>query len=204
VFPWLSFFLLGILCCRLDGLKAKFPFMVIPAGFMTAGVVWGSDYAVKWNMNPAYFTVSTLAFVVLFLLIGEFKKLPLKKHLSFFGKNSLLFLFVHLFARDIIAPYTDNNLILWAGSLTFSFFTMKILIQLNSLPNIPEKTWPAIWGGLLSLIFVIPLLPHRVGFVLAYATGFFISMNYSKLNLLVKSVVTDGKLETQSSSVNSR
>lgn len=190
VFPWLAFFLLGILCRRTDALKLNSCYKIIPVGLLLACAALGPGYGIKWNMNTAYFIVSSVIFAAVYFLADDAKVFPFRRQFIFLGKNSLLFLFLHLLARDIITRYTTINPVLWLGSLILSFFGITLLIRLNALITVPEKLWPGIWAGLLVLIAVIPFLPHNAGYTLAYAAGFYISLNYGKLNLLVRFIIT--------------
>lgn len=191
VFPWLAFFLLGILCRRAKDLKLNSFSKIILAILLFISAALGPGYGIKWNMNIAYFIISSVIFTAVYFLVNEVKLFPFKRQLVYLGKNSLLFLFMHLLARDIITRYTTMNLVLWLGSLTFSFFIMKILIRLNTLVALPEKLWPGLWVILIILIAAIPYLPHNAGYTLAYATGFYISLNYGRLNVLVKFITVD-------------
>lgn len=197
VFPWLAFFLLGIFCLRQKDLEQKTSFRLILAALMLVSIFLGPDYGIKWNMNTAYFIVSSIIFTAVYFLVGEIKSFPLQQQLVFLGKNSLLFLFVHLFARDVLIRFTASNPVLWLGSLAMSYVFIKFLLRLNALVMVPDKLWPVIWFGLIVLISVIPYLPHKAAYVLAYTTGFYISLNYSKLNLFIKVVTAPKKAGPQ-------
>lgn len=196
LFPWLGFFLLGILCQRLESLHINAGFRWSLAILLPVGMVLGPQYGIKWNMNTAYFAVSSMIFAASYFLLREAKVFPFKKRLVFLGKNSLLFLFVHLFARDIIDRYTANNPALWLGSLALSLLMMKILIRLNTMVPVPDKLWPGIWSGLVILIAAVPYLSHGTAYVLTYAVGFYMALNYGKLTILVKTLAGSKRTET--------
>lgn len=152
---------------------------------MFVSFYFGPGYGIKWNMNIAYFTASSIIFAAFYHLLGKAKIFPLRQQIIFLGRNSFLFLFVHLFARDLLILFTSSNPVLWLGSLTMSYFIMKLLLLLNKLVPLPEKLWPGVWVGLIILIPAIPYLPHYAAYAAAYTAGFYISLNYSKLGLLV-------------------
>lgn len=188
VFPWLSFFLLGVTFYHGSDRLKKFLTGIFGLLVLAFFLVHRDLYD-KWNMTPGYFCLACFIFIVSFYLC---RQLPGHlKPLLFLGKNSLLFLFAHyLVLRTIARTGLQQPVLTWSTTLILTILLMKLILIGNHFVtnqlNLNYAGHSSFWV-LVGVVILLNPLVNSSDFVYdsSYLLGFLISANYHHLAKLV-------------------
>lgn len=112
LFPWAGFFLYGVFLLHMHKKKGALPVLTALTGMLSGIFIFVSHIPVeKWGMSFSYVSLSlfagTLLFSVFYLMtvkkFGRYFK-TMNAALEVVGRNSLMFVYVHYLAVDIIKP----------------------------------------------------------------------------------------------------
>ncbi len=159
ILSWLYIFPLGVLLYdasrRTNGLIA-IGFFALFICLEMMGI--NTDWRNKWEMTPGYtfICISALA-TSLFLLRSLPKHQPGKNNiLTYFGRYSLRFMYLHIFGIGIVSLLKSyNQYLAWIAAIAFTYLVMK------AFDKIPE--WKVMhndkaWLVLLAFCITLPLL----------------------------------------------
>lgn len=203
IFPWLFLFFFGLFAYRINN-KVN---LYLAGGFsLTLLVLFKANFPLdihnKWDMSIGYFLVcSILLFCTFFTLrfINERgKTFERKGLLSFLGKNSLLFLFVHF---PIILYLKENQIhrkvllifqhpyLFWLLILGLTLAVMFVLIWIAKW-KVSAQIFDhlAVWVAMTALIFIAGIFIHSESFTYSIEIGLGIltALYYSKLGNIFK------------------
>lgn len=187
IFPWISMVFFGIFLYRID---KKWNLLIGTSVFVIsilASMVTKVDFSNKFNMSIGYFCVSIFVMSTVFFISRTIKFKRLNNPILYFGKNSLLFLYVHLLAIKIFAPFTNNVLLRWIAILILTYFLM---LGIQFINRYIEKVFCniIIWVLIMAAVILIPLLIVNVNFIfyLEMIIGILFSVNYHKLSVIIE------------------
>jgi fucose 4-O-acetylase-like acetyltransferase len=151
------------------------------------------DLVNKWDMSIGYFLFACFCLFFSYYLAKRitFRENVLTTFLLFLGKNSLLFLYVHIFVINILYLLGAARLLVgyWLLVLILSALLIKLILvgypKLNLVPLFRHKIT---WLILVLCVLVTPLLAKDkwVIFLLEFTWGVTLSMNYISLKELFK------------------
>lgn len=186
-FPWIFTFLAGIFAYRIRNNMNLF-FAVGSALILLMVYLKNphDDYFIKWDMSIGYFLLSLTILFLTFYLFRRKQEYDSRNLFIFFGKNSLLFLYIHLYLANEfywLGILEKNIVLIWLLNGVMSYFLIKILIYLNSFI---EKCFESkiLWSILIILTVIIPvtLTSTKSIFLLETSIGIFFAMNYKYLS----------------------
>ena len=199
VIPWLFPFFLGMFChlapnrCNLWVAGAA---LVVMGLMQAAGVSLGIDN--RWDMSTGYFLFSLLITSSAFYVARRLSQAVIARAfawLLWLGKNSLLFLYVHMGVIWLVREYTRDiwdTYMIWPVVTVISIGLMWSLPPLLRALGIPAlmARLPA-WITLTVLILTAPLvLPAGAPLVLTeFALGLVFSLYYVSMTQALKNVV---------------
>ncbi len=198
VIPWLFPFFLGMFCHlapnRYNLWLAGSATLVM--GLMLAsGIPLGVDN--RWDMSTGYFLFSLLLTSSAFYVARWLPQSIIPRAfgwLLWLGKNSLLFLYVHMGVIWIVREYTHG---IWESYLVWPVVSLASISLMWSLPPLLNTLRiPALmahlpaWAGLTALILAAPLLlPAGAPLVLTeFALGLVFSLYYVSLTQALKNL----------------
>jgi hypothetical protein len=198
VIPWLFPFFLGMFCHlapnRYNLWLAGSATLVM--GLMLAsGIPLGVDN--RWDMSTGYFLFSLLLTSSAFYVARWLPQSIIPRAfgwLLWLGKNSLLFLYVHMGVIWIVREYTHG---IWDSYLVWPVVSVTSISLMWSLPPLLKTLRiPALmahlpaWAGLTALILAAPLLlPAGAPLVLTeFALGLVFSLYYVSLTQALKNL----------------
>ena len=193
VFPWLSFFFLGVFAYKVDNrLNIVFSILslVLIAVCYWSGITLG--LTAKWQMLPGYYLISVFVLFSVFFIARLSNLLFLRKAriLLFFGQNSLLFFYVHFFfARIFNHLLAENMVAIWITVAIATFVSMKLLLILSKHDRLKERSENiGIWLIIMMLTVLIPLYFNNevIIYISELALGIFFSLYYPILNKIIK------------------
>ncbi len=177
LFPWLFLFFLGVFTYRL-GILPNLLWLAASIVLFPALAMLGVDLdeRSKYDMSTGYFLLCCLLLFGLFFLFRYLRFLHWESVLNpvlFFGRNSLLFLFVHFAALGVLSSrlQLDENVrafrlypfLFWLLILCVAWAVMAALgfaARLHELGILFDRLW--IWILLAALVLAIPaLVPHN-------------------------------------------
>ena len=196
VIPWLFPFFLGMFCHlapnRYNLWLAGSATLVM--GLMLAsGIPLGVDN--RWDMSTGYFLFSLLLTSSAFYVARWLPQSIIPRAfgwLLWLGKNSLLFLYVHMGVIWIVREYTHG---IWESYLVWPVVSLASISLMWSLPPLLNTLRiPALmahlpaWAGLTALILAAPLLlPAGAPLVLTeFALGLVFALYYVSLTHALK------------------
>ncbi|MFL0252407.1 heparan-alpha-glucosaminide N-acetyltransferase domain-containing protein [Clostridium neuense] len=187
IFPWISMVLLGIFLYRID---KKWNLLIGTSVFVVSilvSMVTKVDFFNKFNMSVGYFAVSIFVMSTVFFISRTIKFKKLNNPILYFGKNSLLFLYVHLLAIKVFAPFTNNVLLRWIAVLILAYLLM---LGIQFINRYIEKAFSniVIWILMIVAVVFIPLFIGNVNliFSLEMLIGILFSANYHKLSGIIE------------------
>ena len=199
VIPWLFPFFLGMFChlapnrCNLWVAGVA---LVVMGLMQAAGVSLGIDN--RWDMSTGYFLFSLLITSSAFYVARRLPQAVIARAfawLLWLGKNSLLFLYVHMGVIWLVREYTRDiwdTYMIWPVVTVISIGLMWSLPPLLRALGIPAlmARLPA-WITLTVLILTAPLvLPAGAPLVLTeFALGLVFSLYYVSMTQALKNVV---------------
>jgi fucose 4-O-acetylase-like acetyltransferase len=200
--PWISIFFYGVFCYRTNNqnnLRWSFIFLIIFAFCQYSG--FDSNPTDKWGFSLGYFLItSAIQFAVFYLIrkVAWFRSAENKAIILFLGKNSLLFLYLHVAIINTVYYYKGLKKIhwtggapflLWAGVLAVTILLMWILLKFQPMEKIRQifGYW-FIWVGMALLVFVTPLIVknNQLLFLVELALGIILSLYYPLISTAFK------------------
>ncbi|ACX53054.1 hypothetical protein Adeg_1975 [Ammonifex degensii KC4] len=184
LFPWLSFFLWGILCYRYRTLGL---ILTVAAGTAySLLVLTGHGHCEKWDMNSAFFLLGLSLYGSLAFLDRLAPLIP--DWLNYLGRRSLLFFYAHYLVlqgwRGVGLPLVPA--LTWPGALAGAVLLCWLVEKLNSLFIARFSSYIWFWIFLLALVLLPPLfLPPAIFTATSYLSGFLFALNYRQLHQLV-------------------
>lgn len=189
IFPWISMVFFGIFLYRID---KKWNLLIGTSVFVVsilASMVTKVDFSNKFNMSIGYFCASIFIMSTVFFISRTIKFKRLNNPILYFGKNSLLFLYAHLLAIKIFAPFTNNVLLRWAAVLILAYLFMLCIQFIN---RYIEKAFcnTIIWILMIVAAVLIPLfgLNANLIFSLEMLIGILFSVNYHRLFGIIEKI----------------
>ena len=198
VIPWLFPFFLGMFChlapnrCNLWVAGVA---LVVMGLMQTAGVSLGIDN--RWDMSTGYFLFSLLITSSAFYVARRLPQAVIARAfawLLWLGKNSLLFLYVHMGVIWLVREYTEgiwDSYLVWPVVAVTSIVLMWLLPLLLKALRIPALMTPlSAWMVLTGLILDAPLLlPAGAPLVLTeFLLGVVFALYYGSLTRRLKHV----------------
>lgn len=187
IFPWISMVFFGVFLYRID---EKWDLLIgtfVFVGSILASMVMKVDFSNKFNMSIGYFCVSIFVMSTVFFISRTIKFKKLNNPILYLGKNSLLFLYVHLLAIKVFAPFTNNVLLRWIVVLILTYILM---LGIQFINRYIEKTFCniIIWILMTVVAVLIPLfgLNANLIFCLEMLIGIIFSVNYHKLSGIIE------------------
>lgn len=184
--PWLSMFFLGVFAYRVKG-TVNLIAGVISFSVFLLGYNKHIFFLDKLNMSLGYFILSSSIIFFTFYFARTWKTYFKNSIIQYIGKNSLLFLYVHLFVIQIIKQIGDFNILVsWVCVL---LLTYVVIVVLNSLNKYIEEFFNKLisWIAMVLLICIFPLFISNfyIYLPLEMLLGILFSLNYSRLSLLL-------------------
>lgn len=189
-FPWMFAFLAGIFaykCSNIFNLIGSLAAALLLALSLMGGIHDGTF--IKYNMSIEYFLFT------LTILFGTFYVFRWKKNYSsrspiiFFGKNSFLFLFTHLFfilTFDWLGLSGLYIVLVWCLVFVCTYAAMLILLWLN---RYIERYFDhlVLWILIVMATVSIPLVISNAQLIILSEAfiGVLFSLNYKKLSKLM-------------------
>jgi len=194
VFPWLFLFFAGVnayYCNNKYNLFLGAALVTLLLALSLSGVQL--DLGNKWNMSVGYFLLSTIGLLVSFLVSRKYlHNLKTCNPILYLGRNSLLFLFVHIsWCRVSLWP-TVNPFAIWISIAALSLLSVGFLQfakhYYESYFSNPFTHSIVVWCGLAILITAIPLLVSfpRLIVMLEIFAGTLFALNYRSLSEMIK------------------
>jgi len=199
VVPWLFPFFLGMFCHLAPN---RYNLWVAGAAFLVMGLMQAAGVSLgidnRWDMSTGYFLFSLLITSSAFYVARRLPQAVIARAfawLLWLGKNSLLFLYVHMGVIWLVREYTRDiwdTYMIWPVVTVISIGLMWSLPPLLRALGIPAlmARLPA-WIALTVLILTAPLvLPAGAPLVLTeFALGLVFSLYYVSMTQALKNVV---------------
>ena len=198
VIPWLFPFFLGMFCHLAPNrynLWVAGAALLVMGLMQTAGVSLGIDN--RWDMSTGYFLFSLLITSSAFYVARRLRRAVITRAfawLLWLGKNSLLFLYVHMGVIWLVREHTQG---IWDSYLVWPMVALTSVVLMWSLPpllkalRIPAlMTHLPAWMVLLVLILSAPLLlPTGAPLVLTeFLLGVAFALYYGSMTRRLKHV----------------
>jgi hypothetical protein len=202
VFPWLFLFFMGVFAYRVSN-----PINLVLA-LLGAAIFWrleaggfDLDYENRWDMSIGYFL---LACIVLFSAYFLIRLLPSAQGskcfgwLALWGRNSMLFLYVHFavikyfrgleIQREIELIWNRPYLFWLLVAATTSAIMLAVLLtaRVKLVSRVFDSL--AVWFILTALVFAVPLIVKDLStvYLLEVGIGVLFSAFYPRLSALIK------------------
>jgi hypothetical protein len=177
IFPWLFLFFLGVYAYRLSlSWELGWALLLIGTYFLLSRAGFELNYRSKYDMSTGYFLLSCILLFGMFLAargIAIFRRASALVPLTFLGRNSLLFLFVHFSAiaffslrlqwNEEVRLFTALPFTYWLFILLVVLIAMAVLLraaQVKWLETIFDRIWA--WIALILLIVAVAaVIPHN-------------------------------------------
>lgn len=160
IFPWLYLFPLGVYCynCK-NWVNGTLGFVIAIVLVFYSVVLGDIEVFKKWDMSVAYFLFATSMQFTVFFIFRSLKcdSKILSGPLVFLGRNSLMFLFVHitaLFITKAITGQINNQYISWLVALILSLLFVWLGACAPSL-EVFSKKWS--WVFLMAFVLILPI-----------------------------------------------
>lgn len=190
IFPWLFVFFMGVYAYRSMENVNLFCSLVSLILLMILHFAHkiNLDIYNKFDMSAGYFLLSVF-FLFFMFYIGKklkFNSFIARNIILYFGKYSLLFLYVHFFVISLFESFKLDIILSYILILAFTLILMKFLIFLNSFIEKAFNNY-FIWMSMLVIIFIIPLL-KSVSVIqhICFILGFLFACNYHALSELIR------------------
>lgn len=182
IFPWISMGFFGLFLYRID---KKWSLLIGTSVFVAsilASMFTKVNFFNKFNMSIGYFAISIFVMSTVFFISRSIKFKKTNNPILYFGKNSLLFLYAHLLAIKVFAPFTNNVLLRWIVVLILAYLLM---LGIQFINRYIEKFFCniMIWILMMVAVILIPIfgLNANLIFALEMIIGVLFSVNYHKL-----------------------
>jgi hypothetical protein len=199
IIPWLFPFFLGMFCHFAPN---RHNLWLAGSAVLALGLIWATGTPLgidnRWDMSTGYFLFSILLTASSFYIARRIPQDFIARALSsllWLGKNSLLFLYVHMGLIWLIKTYTQGiweTYLIWPVVAVMSITLMWILPALLGRLHVPEMMNRfRSWVALLVLILVAPLvLPGGAPLVLTeFALGLVFALYYASMTQILKGLV---------------
>jgi hypothetical protein len=196
VIPWLFPFFLGMFChlaSNRHNLRLAGTVLLVMGLMQAAGISLGIDN--RWDMSTGYFLFSILITSSAFYVARRLPQAIIARAfawLLWLGKNSLLFLYVHMGVIWLVREYTEG---IWDSYLIWPVVTVTSMVLMWSLPPLLKvlrvpvlMTRLPSWMALTMLILAAPLvLPAGAPLILTeFTLGLIFSLYYVSLTQALK------------------
>ncbi len=185
IFPWISMFFFGIFIYNIKkkwNLLIGIPLIIL---LVLATMFKKIDGLDKFNMSTSFFIISLIFMCLVFYVARTIKFKRPNNPILYFGKNSLLFLYVHLLIIKVLAPLSNNVLLRWVVVLVLTYGLMKLIQFINGFV---EKTFYkfATWAFMALIIALVPLFNGNatLAFSIEVLLGIAFAANYSKISTI--------------------
>ena len=198
VIPWLFPFFLGMFCHLAPN---RYNLWVAGAALIGMGLMQAMDVSLgidnRWDMSTGYFLFSLLITCGAFYVARQLPQAVITRAfawLLWLGKNSLLFLYVHMGVIWLVREYTEgiwDSYLIWPVVTATSIILMWLLPLLLKALRIPALMTPlSAWMVLTGLILAAPLLlPAGAPLVLTeFLLGVVFALYYGSLTRRLKHV----------------
>jgi hypothetical protein len=199
IIPWLFPFFLGMFCHFAPN---RHNLWLAGSAVLALGLIWATGTPLgidnRWDMSTGYFLFSILLTASSFYIARRIPQDFIARALSsllWLGKNSLLFLYVHMGLIWLVKTYTQGiweTYLIWPVVAVMSITLMWILPALLGRLHVPEMMNRfRSWVALLVLILVAPLvLPGGAPLVLTeFALGLVFALYYASMTQILKGLV---------------
>jgi hypothetical protein len=192
IIPWLFVFFLGVYAYRVSA-RTNLYISILPVVISLGILVIFQDPAKmdlvnKWDMSLGYFLFSCFC---LFFSFSLSKMFPVQNNivsqfLLFLGKNSLLFLYVHIFVINVLfrLGMAEFVWLYWPLVLTLSCLLIYLILTIYSKTNTGSLFhYKVSWLILIICVMLTPLVvkDNTIVFLLEFLWGVCLSMNYPLL-----------------------
>jgi len=197
IIPWLALFFLGVFAYRVtnsNNLVLAFILVLVFAALYFAGI--DLKPLDKWGVSLGYFLVCCISTLLVFFLARGLPWMQSEKGkdlILFLGRNSLLFLYVHLAIINTVHYFKWFNKIKWLPSVPYVFWigvigatllVMWILLRIAKFEIITRffRNLP-VWIILTVAVFAVPALVGNIiiVFVVELGIGLLLSLYYHTL-----------------------
>ncbi len=189
--PWLFLFFLGVYAYR-----APNRHNLILAAASVIGIVLGllvspefiAGLFDKWDMPEGYFLLACFFMFLGFYLVRGVPSLRGERNrfLLFLGRNSLLFLYVHILVINAFyrLGLAKNYVLYWLLILVVSALLMVVILRLEHIPFFRVFEKPLPWVLLAAFILAVPAVSdnNTLIFLLEGAAGLIFALNYGVLS----------------------
>ena len=191
--PWLFVFFLGAYAYQVSA-KTNL-YLASLAIFAILGILLATrnpaslDLVNKWDMSPGYFLFSCFCLFFSYYLTKKFPINDAKtlwRYCLFLGKNSLLFLYVHILVINVLYRLGAARLtwFYWLLILAISSGLLYGIIAFHARIGLSRLfQFKGTWLALIALVMLTPLIfkENITIFVLELLWGLLLSTNYSVL-----------------------
>jgi fucose 4-O-acetylase-like acetyltransferase len=198
VIPWLFVFFLGVYAYQASA-RINLYLSFLPIAIFLGLLVYSQnpaqiDLVNKWDMSLSYFLFSCFSLFFSFALVKMF---PIKneniasRFLLFLGRNSLLFLYVHIFVVNVLfrLGFSDYIWLYWLLVLMLSSLLIYGTLIIYPKTNVARLFHsPASWVILTICVMFTPLVfrDPTIIFLLEFFWGVLLSMNYPLLKKIYR------------------
>ena len=191
--PWLFVFFLGVYAYQVSA-RTNLYLSFLPIAISLGLLVYSQnpaqiDLVNKWDMSLGYFLFSCFCLFFSFALVKMF---PIKnkniasRFLLFLGKNSLLFLYIHIFVINVLfrLGMAEFVWLYWPLVLTFSCLLIYLILFFYPKTNVARMFHSQVsWVILTTCVMLTPIVfrdPILI-FLLEFFWGVLLSVNYPLL-----------------------
>jgi fucose 4-O-acetylase-like acetyltransferase len=150
-------------------------------------------WTTKWSMPVGFLLISLSAQTLVFAVLRWGKERMTHPSITYIGRNSFPFLFLHIMYLQLFYAFGRHELwLLWPGTLALTLITMVQLDRANEAWVKPRLQTVASWGVLLVLLAIGLVLPLITGVPALLQThvirviGLVFAYNYKSLAAVVK------------------
>lgn len=199
VIPWISMFFTGVFAYYTNNF-ANLTLGIVSLVSLFA-VMEVQNYSLNWSdkydMSVSYYLISQSIIFFCFYLFRSKKNLFQNPNniVLFFGKNSLLFLYIHLIILKVFQWLSFRQaFIVWFATLVLTYIMMKLSQSANKYI---EKYFHNIfiWIAMIVCICIIPLIFQKASAILIpeMILGVLFANNYQSLSNLLKQRLSNAR-----------
>ncbi len=197
IIPWLALFFLGVFAYRIPNSNNLWLALTLIFVYVALDLIGVNlDPLNKWSLSLGYFLICCISTLLAFFAVRGFAWFQSehgKGWILFFGRNSLLFLYVHLglintayyfkwFSKVKWLPHAPY--VLWIGVTVATILLMWMLLPISGIERIARFfRWLPVWIFLSVMVFLVPMLIHKIEIVFAIelSIGILLSLYYHAL-----------------------
>lgn len=172
IFPWISYFFIGIFIYNIKNTKNYI--LIILATIFSISIIYFINVDLnildKWNMSIGYFMLSLLILFSSFYIFRSNIFHKTNEILVYYGKNSLLFLYLHFLVIFLVSlsitysgitKYIDfnviTNFIMYIILLTIIYLILRIHDRFYTIFRKFFETYK-IWVFMIIVILIVPII----------------------------------------------